>query len=196
MIPSVPPLLRVPVTTMTSVPASPDMHHNPSPSSLHPHTGGQPGGGRPYRTGRLSRQKSFSSTVLPTISIMVDDDTVIPSYFADPVMRRGRRDSISAQHLNHAYTSNSLSDSHYSYHSHPNLNFDLLTGTMYLRPNKKDGHLNPDMADQRSPYDRQSTTNHTRSSFLSLFTKRRQQTGRRKDEVDSKVIDTQAESRE
>lgn len=104
---------------------------------------------------------------------MVDDDTVIPSFLTGPHMRTGRRDSISAQDLNHAYTSNSISDSHYSYHSHPNLNSDLLTGTMYLRPDKRDGYLNPANDGQRSSDDRHSTTNHIRSSFLSLFTKRR-----------------------
>lgn len=104
---------------------------------------------------------------------MVDDDTVIPSFLTGPVMRTGRRDSISAQDLNHAYTCNSIADSHYSYHSHPNLNSDLLTGTMYLRPGKRDGYLNPTKDGQRSSDDRQSTANHVRSSFLSLFTKRR-----------------------
>lgn len=104
---------------------------------------------------------------------MVDDDSVIPSFLSGPVMRTGRRDSISVHNLNHAYTCNSISESHYSYHSHPNLNSDLLTGTMYLRPDRRDGYLDAPKDDQRYPDDRQSTANHIRSSFLSLFTKKR-----------------------
>ncbi|XP_037803688.1 potassium voltage-gated channel subfamily H member 6-like isoform X2 [Penaeus monodon] len=126
----------------------------------------------PPRRSRLCRNKSISSSVLPTISIMVDQSSVASSMDARDG-RGGRRESMSSHVLNHAYTCNSIAESHQSYHSHPNLNSDLLEGTMYTRPVKKkfnENFLHDGYVASRAVTP--SNANHIRSSFLALFTKR------------------------
>lgn len=127
----------------------------------------------PPRRSRLCRNKSISSSVLPTISIMVDQSSVASSMDARDG-RGGRRESMSSHVLNHAFTCNSIAESHQSYHSHPNLNSDLLEGTMYTRPVKKkfnENFLHDGYVASRAVTP--SNANHIRSSFLALFTKRR-----------------------
>lgn len=136
--------------------------------------------GIPLR-GKLTRNKSLSSSVLPSISVMVDQQDGTSSESFGSVLWGTRRDSLSAHHLNHAYTCNSVAESHQSYHSHPNLNSDLLQGTMYTRPEKKgDSAAHPQKKSMFLLMERPggeasspSNANHIRSSFLSLFTKRR-----------------------
>lgn len=122
----------------------------------------------PRRGRGLCRKKSISSSVLPTISIMVEGTS---SSSMDG--RGGRRESMSSHMLNHAYTCNSIAESQHSYHSHPNLNSDLLEGTMYTQPEKvfNENYLHDGYGDPQS--NTPTSANHIRSSFLALFTKRR-----------------------
>nr|XP_053642214.1 potassium voltage-gated channel unc-103-like isoform X11 [Cherax quadricarinatus] len=128
--------------------------------------------------GKLARKKSLSSSVLPTISVRVEAASNQSSVMnVNEGLRAGRRDSLSMQHLNHAYTCNSITD---SYHSHPNLNSDLLQGTMYTRPDKRGDSVSSQQKNRLSLLDpghlydmpSPSSTSYIRSSFLSLFTKR------------------------